>query len=595
MKKSKTKDIIYHIGTDRVKFKESHVKADLPDEEYLRLVFSDPEYEELMKQLTVGGRVRLGKVIGDNIRTLESTTSIKKIMIPELIGVRKKILQHAIRRWESMRVAKAVQTQEERQKLVARTYDTTSIENIISNVGYLETYNVNKFVYDRFNNLGVGYVPFIFKFVKKHRKMRANSKQFSRFFDIIAYVDTDYLAYINQKKVDFTTFLFEKGELRLSSAMHRSNLELLTSGRWDSMDLKMVGVLTEAERKRLKQFWLEFKEKTAQDPDRYIFTKFVPKREVKTKKGVSALNNPSTMTILHISDYMVKYHTKEEDDIDPNDKDGRQLRVKSSEFIQKNLEKKKALGNDDDVFKWIDNEGLIFNKAQLNKIPKTMLRNSPAVIQQVFLDAVDYLVNNLVDNYDKLATTHIDQRRTTAASNLAKRAAKLGLGVADLSADLFAIPKSARAEWQTTKEIKFPNIDSILFWWIRSGQYKMTSATLKKRWERVKLYHIDRKMRFLNHLIFMIASGVYIKKIADARSSGQPFTASMRTHGVRRSVKVARRTREVGWNKAQVARYVKYAEWRDNLRATKVNARNVNRFSDIIDSRRKRLGKRKLK
>lgn len=124
------------------------------------------------------------------------------------------------------------------------------------------------------------------------------------------------------------------------------------------------------------------------------------------------------------------------------------------------------------------------------------------------------------------------------------------------------------------KTIKFPNIEALRYWWITSGQYKKSfeekGGSYYTAWQRLKKgYNITGKMRFLNRMIFMIASKIYMDKIAQAQANKKQHGIPFKTTGFVRKSKI----------RIPISKAVETGKQRRSL----VDNRVINKYANYMD------------
>lgn len=598
--------VSYYINNKRYSVSKEKPSKPLTNEQYLSILRNE-EYQEFLKTLTFEGIKKTGGYI-QNILDIEKDTPIKTIKVNDIKMVRKKIVQAAIQKYiqeksDKKEFIKGVKTADPSK------FNTRGMSQLIINaVGNLESNNINNHLKSIFQRHGTEGMPFYFKYNLRRQKLRKESTLYNNYYEIFLILDYDYINFINSGKIDFATFLAEKGEHELSSIVFKISptLGAYNVNTWKQIKMNLPesssfsSTMSSQEETKLRRLFFEFIDAKKKNPEKYTISKTLPPMTYENKDKVVKFNyaGKAVIKVAAIQDsqasnvgYQKTEYTEKNtlqrqldfasDTLDPDtNRNIRKFQVKEPEkFIKENLQKRRLLMQDKgstEVLKWLTSEGMIMSEAASPKIPVTYLKMSEPAIQAAVLEAIDMLYENLSQYSDRVMASRIKSRskKTMTVADLLNERAK-GMGIkegTDVSEQVFNIPKEQREQWKVVKSIKFPNIDAILFWWIRSGQFKMTSEKFKKRWESVKNYNTEAKMGFLNSMVYFIASGVYMKKVQEAINDGIPFTTNgMRTTGVRRSSAYGINRRNKERNKAQAERYEKYAEWRQNLRQVRSN------------------------
>lgn len=598
--------VSYYINNKRYSVSKEKPSKPLTNEQYLSILRNE-EYQEFLKTLTFEGIKKTGGYI-QNILDIEKDTPIKTIKVNDIKMVRKKIVQAAIQKYiqeksDKKEFIKGVKTADPSK------FNTRGMSQLIINaVGNLESNNINNHLKSIFQRHGTEGMPFYFKYNLRRQKLRKESTLYNNYYEIFLILDYDYINFINSGKIDFATFLAEKGEHELSSIVFKISptLGAYNVNTWKQIKMNLPesssfsSTMSSQEETKLRRLFFEFIDAKKKNPEKYTISKTLPPMTYENKDKVVKFNyaGKAVIKVAAIQDsqasnvgYQKTEYTEKNtlqrqldfasDTLDPDtNRNIRKFQVKEPEkFIKENLQKRRLLMQDKgstEVLKWLTSEGMIMSEAASPKIPVTYLKMSEPAIQAAVLEAIDMLYENLSQYSDRVMASRIKSRskKTMTVADLLNERAK-GMGIkegTDVSEQVFNIPKEQREQWKVVKSIKFPNIDAILFWWIRSGQFKMTSEKFKKRWESVKNYNTEAKMGFLNSMVYFIASGVYMKKVQEAINDGIPFTTNgMRTSGVRRSSAYGINRRNKERNKAQAERYEKYAEWRQNLRQVRSN------------------------
>ena len=590
----------YYINNKRHTVKITGAKV--PSDKEYREILQNPEYQEFLAMLTIEGRNTLKKNVNNLLQTEAKVPHIK--LSSGLKKRRKIIVADAI-----MKILEAREI-ERKKKTIIDTKEkagekTATAAHIIAELADVETKAVNKDLMKQFESLDIPYVPYVFKYDREVRKVEG----MSNFLSVFATIDEEYLNTLNLQKATFATWLSEKGEFKLSSIVFVGK-DATTSGNVNTFIAQSGGVLNNKEEKKLRALWHEFYVMVKNDPSKF---KWSPEYNTTKLNGKPITLKKAKMPVLNIriidsrfpvSRYNYDEHgLKQEMIMDSNidatkkvgiwgfndpKKESKVVRRNSkgqiikprvqdrfiAEYVKNNNQKRSEAERELAMYNAMMNTDKILQSRDRDKsIPHSVFKSSPEVVKKVISHGQDRMIQAMLKYYDMVIG---DGEGELNEAYLAKR--KKELGIDDSG---FQIPESQ--QWWKEREVtvKFPNVDAILFWWIRSGQYKMTSEKLQKRWDSVKNYHPERRANFLNSLTFMIANAVFLKKIQQHQKAGHKVRAVLgsglkpkKRLGAKRGVKIAQDVRvgNKSRSKAMERRRAKWVDYNTRLRDVNPNA-----------------------
>jgi len=615
-----------------IKYDEKSINLKMTDEEYLQTIMQT-EYYDFFKNLTYDGfkfaKNRAHNLIDEEYKLVKNRhkgvpIGELKINSPDEALLRKKIAQIAVQHIQEQKVKKDKKKSKDIEVEVKNKRISYAREEI-KLMCNLETYKVNEYIQNLGKSIGMDWVPIVFKYAPKvYREVletkddKVTKSKFRNFYDVEVFIDEQYLMKAQETKISFIMFLQEKDEFGLASWYFNNSAEIkgtsfksFTSTAHTNLDASAL--------RRLKILYQEFSDLIKKNPDKYDWVKTIKGHTQfhdisKNRKYpyIQHLNNNTTVKVFRIRDYYEKFKDQGiYDRLSKAEKLDAQIdkaKIWALSTVNKNLKKHTELINDSDSYlNWLENEELFFSKADQVSIPATFFKNTSADVKAVFLDALNMLQTNLLEYEDKLFKDAKAMKGERFLDTLKQKAGEEGFEIEQLSELYYDIDNEKRKKWRETKQIKFPNIDAILFWWVTSGQFKLLagrysfkgSQSLADRWDRLRYVRkdTDRKYNFINKVIFQIANGVYIKKIENAIANG--YIKSHPDRGVgKRAVpyvkgekKRKRMTRNM--KEAQARRVEKYGNYLSNIRKIDYNRpyRDLNAEQDKAVTRKRLKGR----
>jgi hypothetical protein len=536
-------------------------------------LYDDPKYKHIFEEFTYAAQnfTKNMETIADVEFRSTATFDASKIRQTKIL--RKKVLAALVKAVQDDDFLQSIKV----QKLTKGNKSTTirpDYKGIMESVGNLETFLINRHVQEAGKRLGIDYVPFYFYFDLYAKKTLPKTKGFSNFYEIYLLYDEEYIKDMMNNKISFMQFLTEKGEHEFSRLIFRVERGFMADPHKFQNIITEVNkntVLSVMEESKLKELYNEFDNLRQKNPDKYVIMKDFRIFNKETEKIIPQSN--AVLKIARLQNFIPALSDKGQQFQTFTPAQAEQLRrefqfnVYSS--IQKitepfqNMREKKMTA--DAMIKWLKNEKLFYESPEINgKLPMTMLSKSDAKIKFIMLEALDLLNGSLSSYLGK-------ELDNPVIKDVVKKQVEEKMGLAGITKQQVEDgykPQTAQAE----KIIRFPNIEAILFWWIRSGQHRMQSPKLKARWSKVKYRNLAGKASFLNSLVFMIASKIYTDKIRDAKAKGIPFKTVKhggvrltRTVRIRRSANYARKKKLERRIQAKIKPYEAYSEWRSRL------------------------------
>lgn len=569
----------------------SAIDKNLTENEY-RKMLHDPEIAELLKNFTADGTKLFIDLLREEQAVLDADVKIMAdLKFPYSQARKLKLLiakQVAERMARDAKVAKVFA--EEREKAISKEGAGAKAHAIIKTILALETDNINRFLKNQAKQFGIKYVPFKFIVREERSKYASGAKpKWKREYVVYLVVDDVYFNFVFNKQVSFINYLYEKKEYDLAiligkdiytpKVIHKRVINFSTLLKASNT---AANVLSPLETARFKKHYQEFTKKAKSEPAKYQPISFLNFNNESITNNLK-LNKKFGLRIASVT---AKLEQTEQESFTPAQIKGlpRLFNLHMNEEANNLVNESQRLLQLSDAgseanLKFMLDFPSFYTRVATTSAPELLLRNSNENLKKLMAEVIDRIVTNILDYQGKELTGNLGLEKLLKESSVANMLSQLqekipldpkwteGIKARQLGTKILERNKRSRYR-QRPEDVKFPNILSILFWWITSGQYKEAaldpSKALKARWEKVKYYNPENKATFLNKLIFLIANSIYEKKTAalgQKLSKKVPIThARKHRHG-----QISRR------DKKQQERIAKYATWITDLRRVNPN------------------------
>lgn len=567
----------------------SAIDKNLTENEY-RKMLHDPKIAQLLQNFTTDGTKLFIDLLREEQAVLDADVKIMADLKFPYTQTRKlKLL-----------IAKKLAEKMAKDPKVAEALNPVKPEDVGANAHAaikkllaLETNNINRHLKNQAKQFGIAYVPF--KFIVQEEKLRmaapkGKPAKYKREYVVYLVVDDVYFNFVFNRQVNFINYLYEQKEYDLAMLIGRdiylpkvTHVRQINFSSLSKASKSTAFVFTPPEQARFKNHYREFTKKVKTEPSKYQpiqFLNFNNEPIVHTHLKIPKFNKLFGLRIASVTAQL----KTEQESFTPEQILGlpRFFNLHINQEAQNLVNESRRLSqlSDDGSeanLNFILNFPSFYARVAKTSAPELLLRNSNENLKKLMAEVIDKIVTDVLDFQGKELKNNLGLEKLLKESSLAEYVFQQNMPLApkwieglkgyQLGTKILQSRKNTRYR-QRPADVKFPNIMSILFWWITSGQYKQQafdpSKALRANWEKVKYYHPENKATFLNKLIFLIANSIYEKKteaLGQKLSKKVPITHARKyRHG-----QISRR------DKKQQERIAKYATWITDLRRVNPN------------------------
>lgn len=347
-------------------------------------------------------------------------------------------------------------------------------------LGHVSAFKYTKMIKEKFDELGVSYLPFMLEYIETEKKVNVfGGKIKVPKHNFTLAIDNTFVRSVNSRKISFHTWLIRL-DPELGRRYHREVIKGLSANeKYKSTPQWGTG----------GRLWKRFqKEVPAEDRE---IEQMNHKAEAKPRKntisGKFVIASMSSQR--HVKD--TRFHgrgnlSKQPFQHHPSPyKAGDRMKVATHE-----------------IDKFIENEQYIFG-GNLNKFLTSKLGTAEyKIINDILSDVLGQFKSDL----EALSKTFVENEYKELANVEGIEKNKKGI------APKFQQDTKTKSKWKVKP--KFPNIESIL-WWFLNDKGGMASSTKLEQYSNLKT--VKAKSNWIDRSIFLIANGVYAKKLGHER------------------------------------------------------------------------------
>ena len=401
---------------------------------------------------------------------------------------------------------------------------------LASEIGHTAAYKYTSMIREKFDELGIPYLPFMLNYIETEKDANVYGKKIKiPKHNYTLGIDYDFVRGVNSRKVSYHTWLIRK-DPELGRRYYREVIRGLSrkdkytsTPQWEA-----GGRLWKQYRKEVpaKDRALDFLDTKASGTVKkgYIKGEFVianmsPEHHVLSKIERLKKTNYSKYNKRPVKD---RYYPKG-------------YIYPAGDTMRVNME---------NIDKFIENERYIFG-GNLNKFLTSKLGTSEyEIINDILVDVLSKFKEDLevmssyfTEGYWEHLARHPDANPRTGRAPKYKHDAK------------------TKSKWKYKP--KFPNIESILWWFLNEGG--MAKSTKLHQYHKAK--SIKAKANWINRSIFLLANGVYARKLGHTK--GKTPTGRDKKYGKAATLKKAKRYKLYNKaNKSKITRAPSKSDWR---------------------------------
>ena len=417
------------------------------------------------------------------------------------------------------------------------------------NIGHASAFKYTNLIKDKFFELGMDYVPFILEYIETEKKQVLGSGKVIKIpkHNFTLHIDDMFVRNVNNRKISYHTWLTRK-DPELGSRYYLEVLRgLARNDRYTSTPQWGVGGSL------WKQYISEVPEIDREIPQiNYDLLGSSPKNTVKGK-----------LVIAHMSTAHHQYDSTDTGftSADVSNKGFPKFGRYRQSFQHRDTYKAGDTMNVStvEIDKFIENEQYIFS-GNLNKfLTKTKGTGEIKIINEILTEVLGQFKEDL----EKLGRTYADEFESMGGNRKAPK---------------YKIEASTRSKWATKP--KFPNIESIL-WWFINNKKGLASSTKIEEFDNLK--SMKQKANFIDRAVFLIANGIYARKLGHVRKQ----SIRTRRHGLygkAATIKHARKFKRYSEERVKTSkRAERMIDWR---KLTSTHARGLEKRKKYINNRK---------
>jgi hypothetical protein len=416
-------------------------------------------------------------------------------------------------------------------------------------LGHVSALKYTTMIKEKFDELGVSYLPFMLEYIETEKKVNVfGGKIKVPKHNFTLSIDHTFVRSVNSRKISFHTWLIRKNP-ELGRRYHREVIKGLSANeKYKSTPQWGRG----------GKLWKQF-QREGPEEDREI-SQMDHVAEAKPRKGY--VNGKFVIASMssqkHVNDTTYKkqpippsHHMK------PNQIHGAGDRMNVATH---------------EIDKFIENEQYIFG-GNLNKF---LTSKKGTAEYKIINDILSDVLGQFKADLEALSKTFVEKDYEKLANVEGIEKNKKGI------APKFKQDTKTKSKWKVKP--KFPNIESIL-WWFLNDQGGMASSTKLEQYNNLKT--VKAKSNWIDRSIFLIANGVYAKKLGHKR--GLTPTGRQKKFGKAARITHAQKFKRDSEDAKRVAlkpyteRVRKYSDWR---KITSTAARGMKKRKNNPSSRK---------
>jgi hypothetical protein len=414
---------------------------------------------------------------------------------------------------------------------------------LIRQIGNRLALNYTTMIKEKFNELGVSYVPFMLEYTETEKNINLVSGRKIKVpkHNFTLGIDDDFIRSVNSRKISYHTWIIRK-DPELGKRYYKEVIKGLSANeKYKSTPQWGVG----------GRLWKQY-QKEVPDAEKEI-QQMDHKAAAKPRKGY--LNGKFLISSMS-SQRHINNTTYKKQPIPPSH------HMKPNQIHEAGDRMKVATH---EIDKFIENEQYIFG-GNLNKfLMSKMSTGDMEMINDILSDVLGQFKVDL----EVLSRLFVEKDYKELAKG--EETTKKGI------APKFKQDTKTKSGWKVKP--KFPNIESILHWFLNDKD-GMASSTKLEQYNNLKT--IKAKANWIDRSIFLIANGVYAKKLGHKR--GLTPTGRQKKYGKAATIKHAQKFKRYSEDRVKnTERTRNLADWR---KITSTAARGMKKRKNDPSSRK---------
>ncbi len=396
---------------------------------------------------------------------------------------------------------------------------------LVRELGHVSALKYTTMIKEKFDELGVSYLPFMLEYIETEKKQQTTSGKMIKIpkHNFTLGIDNTFVRSVNSRKISYHTWLIRKNP-ELGRRYYREVIKGLSANeKYKSTPQWGVG----------GRLWKQY-QKEVPDEDKTI-QQIDYKASATPRKGyISGKFVIASMS----SQRHINNTTYKKQPISPSH------HMKPNQIHEAGDRMKVATH---EIDKFIENEQYIFG-GNLNKFLTSKLGTTE---YKIINDILSDVLGQFKADLEVLSKTFVENDYKELANVEGIEKNKKGI------APKFKQDTKTKSKWKVKP--KFPNIESIL-WWFLNDKDGMASSTKLQHYSTLKT--IKAKANWIDRSVFLIANGVYARKLGHVRKQ-KISTRRHALYGKAATMKKARRYKKFSEDRVKnTERTRNLADWR---------------------------------
>ncbi len=408
----------------------------------------------------------------------------------------------------------------------------------IRKIGNNKALQYNRLIEEKLSELGLPYIPFLLEYIETEKKQKTTSGKMIKIpkHNFTLHIDDMFVRKVNSRKISYHTWMTRKNP-ELGSRYYREVIRgLAKNEKYTATPQWSIG----------GSLWKQYQKEVP------AIEQEIPQMDYdllgKTEKGKLR----GKLIITHMS---TQHHA-----LDSNNYGKGKGRYKMP-FQHRNPYKAgdTVKVSTLEIDKFIENEQYMFS-GNLHKFLIMQTPEDREVINEILTDVLGQFKNDM----EQLGRgVWADEYKYLMGGT--EKAPKYQIG-------------QKTKKWSKTKP-KFPNIESIL-WWFINNKKGLQSSTKLQKYNNLKT--LKQKRNFIDRAVFLIANGIYAKKLGHKK--GLTSTGRQKIYGKAATIKHAQKYKRFSNERTKKGKRVeKMYDWR---KITSTTARGLSKRKDYRNSRK---------
>lgn len=428
---------------------------------------------------------------------------------------------------------------------------------LMTEIGHTLSNTYSALIKEKFDELGVPYIPFMINYIQTEKLANLTDKAGKNKgvkipkHNFTIGLDYDFVRSVNNRKISYHTWMIRKNP-ELGRRYYREVIRGLSrKDKYTSTPQWEIG----------GRLWKQYQKEVPQEEKTIMFTDHDAGGVTKKGyiKGEFVVANMATAH--HVNDTT---YTKQP--------------IPPSHHMKKNqiyLKGDTMKVNMESIDKFLENERYLFggnlNKFLTAKYGTAEYKDINNILVSVlgeFKKDLEVIAKHFVEKDWENLAEHEDKNKRTGLTRPYKNDAK------------------TRSQWKYKP--KFPNIESIL-WWFLNDKDGMASSTKLPEYSNLKT--LKQKANWIDRSVFLIANGVYARKLGHSR--GLTPSGKQKKYGLAATIKKARRYKKYGEHYKKSERTRNLTDWRKTTSTAARSLAQSNRKNNPTSRKDNRKDNRK--